>query len=704
MSSASSQADSTESLRSIPRACLPLEIWYHIFSHVDRKGLTTLTRIGSLQWMLVSWAARDTLYGREVSTFKRKLDMGDAMRSACQTDNVGTLNRILTAADSGVYQNNKEHEFGLFGRYLAIRTQTFYTAMVLAICHESINVVRRLLDVGVDQDLRGDQDKYMKIKETPGIRYYNYRTFLGHAIRVGSFEIMCLLLDRGAPFVAKYRRYKPDWTPLHLSPNDYGAIQGVNRSALAYAAQWRSRKMFLELLERGEDVNGRDVFERTPLHFVAEALDCIDVIDLMLKRGADPLVKDMYGRNLLHFVAECSPWADGFSLKYADAAVKRIVGLGVDIRERIPNAIATWSPGFDVEFDACPLDQAIGSRNCHVVRALLNHGAKIHGEEGRLSPLNHLLSHLPMLTDGEPSRGLPQSAESLQLLDCILVLLDCGAKLRYRHFHWLITRGFVTEARHVVSYARSRDIMPAYKDDPLHISTWETMIRDGHRNRRVFPKILEFMVDAFPPPFKDKEWRKANADKWKPFRLTLINSSWQEDEVVSNFTATLLKYTGVKDISENGMNVIMLLITNRFFEIDERLGVLKQVAKLVDLNTSDDKGLTIFDHAMLKLIDFHDPEQFDFEGFIDLMVECGMRLDKVMTKEKLAEHYKLLLKRRPKGYTVDPETMLDLLERWIRGPQFEDMRKGKRHAMLGAIKRFDKGKGPAKEPSGSGPE
>jgi len=73
-------------------------------------------------------------------------------------------------------------------------------------------------------------------------------------------------------------------------------------SELLEAARKGDARRVRELLDRGADVNARDVFDRTPLHLAA-AFGHLDVAKLLLDRGADIDARESDGWTPLHYAA-----------------------------------------------------------------------------------------------------------------------------------------------------------------------------------------------------------------------------------------------------------------------------------------------------------------------------------------------------------------------------------------------------------------
>jgi hypothetical protein len=100
----------------------------------------------------------------------------------------------------------------------------------------------------------------------------------------GDLEKVKRLLNEGADVNAKN---KYGQTPLH------------------WAATWGHLDIVKLLVDRGADINAKDEDGETPLHWAA-ANDHLDVVEFLLDRGADVNAKSGYGQTPLHWAATYS--------------------------------------------------------------------------------------------------------------------------------------------------------------------------------------------------------------------------------------------------------------------------------------------------------------------------------------------------------------------------------------------------------------
>jgi ankyrin repeat protein len=147
-------------------------------------------------------------------------------------------------------------------------------------------------------------------------------TPLHQAANIGNYEIVRLLLSKGADVNAKDYEHGTEMTPLHY------AVEPPHNSAI------------IELLiAHGGDVNGRDLSGRTPLYSVI-AFQNMDAARILIARGADVNFRD---RNSMTPLGLCK-WKELDEIANAKGNKEREVLLGSivkknrDIEELLVNA------------------------------------------------------------------------------------------------------------------------------------------------------------------------------------------------------------------------------------------------------------------------------------------------------------------------------------------------------------------------------
>jgi len=136
------------------------------------------------------------------------------------------------------------------------------------------------------------------------------KTPLHLAVESGSVKIVEFLISNGADVNAK----TGDFTPLHLaaqsgnleivkflvSKADVNAKTG-DLTPLHLAAQSGNLEVVKFLVSQGADVNAKNYYGRTPLHFLSLGRygDCVEVAKFLVSKGADVNAEDSDGRTPL---------------------------------------------------------------------------------------------------------------------------------------------------------------------------------------------------------------------------------------------------------------------------------------------------------------------------------------------------------------------------------------------------------------------
>jgi ankyrin repeat protein len=137
-----------------------------------------------------------------------------------------------------------------------------YTPLYMAIHNDDLYFLKILIANGADVNTK----------------YRGGETLLKSAAKTGKTEAIKLLLDGGAD----------------INENDNGptALHAMLNMRNSNYNQYRLSKDTAELLlARGADVNLKDKFGWTPLHFAAESAD-VNIIELLLDKGAEVNAKD----------------------------------------------------------------------------------------------------------------------------------------------------------------------------------------------------------------------------------------------------------------------------------------------------------------------------------------------------------------------------------------------------------------------------
>ena len=158
---------------------------------------------------------------------------------------------------------------------------------------------------------------------------------------------------------------------LAFGRDTFGSTKRLGPTPLHLAARGGSYDVARLLIERGADVNARDLTgggqgDWTVLHY-AVWFDAIDLARLVLDHGAVVDMKDSAGRTALYYAAE----------KNAEAAARLLIGRGADV-------VAVTDDG------QTPLHRAAWANATVVARLLIDEGADVHirDSSGGWTPLH----------------------------------------------------------------------------------------------------------------------------------------------------------------------------------------------------------------------------------------------------------------------------------------------------------------------------
>lgn len=244
------------------------------------------------------------------------------------------------------------------------------------------SIAQVLLESGANPNLAGERKKFK----------HNYvfchkgMIPLSLAAEQNNVKLIELLLDHGANFGKTSKPKFEDANPLFIalcrSATDAAQCLLKNTHRLADTFDINFRKSnegtFLfavakceegqisvakKLIELGCDVNARVADGRTALHNAA-AMECPELITLLIENGADWSLRDNFGYNPLHTCVindqlECA---------------KMLVSCGADVNTR-----TVWSD-FDPPDDISPLGLAIECENFELVHYFLEAGADLGSE------------------------------------------------------------------------------------------------------------------------------------------------------------------------------------------------------------------------------------------------------------------------------------------------------------------------------------
>ena len=137
----------------------------------------------------------------------------------------------------------------------------------------------------------------------------NYQTPIHIASKVGSLDIVALLVQNGASVEGGM----PVHVAAHLGYVDFVKLMtkyGANINArgpgawttIHYAASQTFMDMAKYLLQNGAEVNPKTNNGTMPIHLAAQS-GCVSIMELLIKHGADVLAKGNSGNMPLHYAA-----------------------------------------------------------------------------------------------------------------------------------------------------------------------------------------------------------------------------------------------------------------------------------------------------------------------------------------------------------------------------------------------------------------
>lgn len=129
-----------------------------------------------------------------------------------------------------------------------------------------------------------------------------------------------------------------------------------------YADEGVALEKAAEHLQKGGDVNTRDIFGQTPLHFAA-FFGYGTVVEFLISKGADINAKDENGWTSLHL-----------TVKYGHRSVaEHLLSKGADVNARTERKTEGWK---GIAAGTTPLDLANLFKQPEIIGLLLSRGAK----------------------------------------------------------------------------------------------------------------------------------------------------------------------------------------------------------------------------------------------------------------------------------------------------------------------------------------
>lgn len=255
----------------------------------DQQPYGMARRLSAILPVLRKWNFTVELYQRTAMLQDRYSDFESVLEEAVARGDLAAVNSLLEACpdvNTMSYENR--------------------TPLHIAAMHGQTNVVRRLIALGANVNLRAHSAG--AVGTTP----------LALAVTYGHFEVVKLLLEAGADPKDPDSLKRGDTLPLHRAAH-YGhtdivkllarnqalleIVQYNSGTPLHVAVQAKQLEVIKALLEAGASVNARDSDGRTPLHTAVLAY-ATNVIPVLLKAGADPNAIDRWGKKPLDMASD----------------------------------------------------------------------------------------------------------------------------------------------------------------------------------------------------------------------------------------------------------------------------------------------------------------------------------------------------------------------------------------------------------------
>jgi len=235
------------------------------------------------------------------------------------------------------------------GAELGVRSEGGFTAYLFGVRQGQPEVVRALLDAGVDVNepllVRRRRGMYQTGADDAAAERQLGSSALDLAVANGHFELASLLLDRGAD----PNQAGPGWTPLHTVSWVRKSGVGSNDPAPEGSGSVGSLQLVRELVEHGADVNARmtkrstagrhslNTVGATPFLAACRTAD-VELMGLLAELGADPSIPTEEGSTPLMVAAGLgvrAPDEDAGTPEEVVEAVK----LAIELGSGDPNAV-----------------------------------------------------------------------------------------------------------------------------------------------------------------------------------------------------------------------------------------------------------------------------------------------------------------------------------------------------------------------------
>lgn len=261
---------------------------------------------------------------------------------------------------------------------------------------------------------------------------YGGMTPLMLAAENSSFETVKLLIDKGAN-VNAYNTYlnpgiqckcpQQNYNNVSYDKNDYDP--GHNKTVLMYAMNNKDLKVAELLLDKGANINAKDLLRKTVLMYAVDKNN-LQMVKLLIDRGANTNAEDSRRENVLFYALAKN------NLQIMELLIDR--GANINAKDRYPNVKIKY-----LNDNETVLMKALSSGNLKMAKLLIDKGAIISDrytllisaiESNNLETINFMISKGININETDKCGNTAlMKASMLESAEIINFLIDKGANI-----------------------------------------------------------------------------------------------------------------------------------------------------------------------------------------------------------------------------------------------------------------------------------